>query len=55
MKAASTSHGMLWHLKKLVFFGLDDHKVDGTIDARAAVVVVAALFCATSILILLFL
>jgi hypothetical protein len=55
MKAASASHGILWHLKKLVFFGVENSNVDGTIDARAVVVRVAALFCAASILILLFL
>jgi len=55
MKASSPSHGMLCHLRKLIFFGLEHQNADGTIDVRSAVVGVAAFFCATAILVLLFL
>jgi hypothetical protein len=54
MKATTTSHSLLWRLMKLFVFGLEHHNVDGTIDIKAVVVGVAAFFCTTFILILLF-
>ena len=55
MKAPITSDNIFWRLRKILFFGLEHHNIGDALDAREAVVGAAAIFCASSILILLFL
>jgi hypothetical protein len=55
MKVTSTPHSIRWRLMKLLVFGIEHENIDGTIDTKAVVVGVAAFFCTTFILILIFL